>query len=466
VNLLDRVLSRTPTATEAARSDLSFAGYLDLVASAWQQGLLQTTYSTGDKERPPANYPAMIEQVYKANGPIFSLVLARLMVLTEARFLNQEMNDGRPGHLRWAPNLRLLEKPWTNGTTGELLGRMEQDASLAGNFYTAARRGKLRRLRPDQVTIVMGSDEHPDNLDPTDLDAEVIGYLYEPPNGRPVALLPSEVAHYCPIPDPNARFRGMSWVTPVVREVLGDKAANDHKQAFFANAMTPNMAVKFDASVDPDKAELFKKLMEADHQGVANAWKTLFVGGGADVTLLSHTFRDADLRLVQGAGETRMAAAAGVPPVIAGFSEGLGAATYSNYAQARRRFADGTLRPLWRIAAESLATVAPPPSGQRLWYDDSGVAFLREDRGDQVKIDETRAKTIDTLIRAGYKPDSVVDAVESGDFMRLVHTGGIPTTLYPGGKATDDKGGKGPVTEPTADDDPAEPPPADKGDDA
>jgi phage portal protein BeeE len=55
--------------------------------------------------------------------------------------------------------------------------------------------------------------------------------------------------------------------------------------------------------------------------------------------------------VTQGAGETRIAAAAGVPPVIVGLSEGLQAATYSNYSQARRRFADGTMRPLWRNAA-------------------------------------------------------------------------------------------------------------------
>jgi hypothetical protein len=55
-----------------------------------------------------------------------------------------------------------------------------------------------------------------------------------------------------------------------------------------------------------------------------------------------------DFKVTQGHGETRIAAAAGVPPIIVGLSEGLEAATYSNYGQARRRFADVTMRPLWR----------------------------------------------------------------------------------------------------------------------
>jgi phage portal protein BeeE len=135
--------------------------------------------------------------------------------------------------------------------------------------------------------------------------------------------------------------------------------------------------------------------------------------------------KDIDFKNVRGGGETRIAAAAGVPPVIVGLSEGLAAATYSNYGQARRRLADGTAHPLWQNLAGSLENIVkrPPGLGNRLWYDASDVPFLREDEKDAADIQQTRAATINSYITAGYEPDSVVKAVEANDLRLLKHSG-------------------------------------------
>ena len=69
---------------------------------------------------------------------------------------------------------------------------------------------------------------------------------------------------------------------------------------------------------------------------------------------IGQSFEDLEVKATQGAGETRIAACAGVPPVIVGLSEGLSSATYSNYSQARRRLVDGTMRPLWRFFASAM----------------------------------------------------------------------------------------------------------------
>ena len=79
-------------------------------------------------------------------------------------------------------------------------------------------------------------------------DAEVIGYLYHP-GGRnseydPIPFMADEVAHFAPLPDPIARFRGMSWLTPVVREIMADSAATTHKGKFFEQGATSNAIVK------------------------------------------------------------------------------------------------------------------------------------------------------------------------------------------------------------------------------
>ncbi|HEX5592033.1 MAG TPA: phage portal protein [Solirubrobacterales bacterium] len=406
--------------------------------------LFGPTTTLGQKQEEPAStFEGYVQSVYKANGIVFACELARLMLFSEARFQFRRRVLGRPGELFGTDALAPLETPWPNGTTGDLLTRMIQDADLGGNFYGALRkkRGKpirLPRLRPDWVTIILGSDSEPDSdIGFGDVDAEVLGYIYKPggPNSGKSAqnFLAHEVVHFAPVPDPLAAFRGMSWLTPVIREVMGDQAASTHKLKFFEQGATPNMVVSFDASVQRDDFEKWMKLYEQNYGGATNAYKTMYLGAGAKAEAVGADMRNVDFKKVQGAGETRIAAAAGVPPIIAGFSEGLESATYSNYGQARRRFADGTMRPLWRQAAGSLATVIDVPRGAELWYDDRDIPFLQEDRKDEAEIQQKQAQTLKTLVEAGFTPDSAKAAVDADDMGRLEHSGLVSVQLQPPG---------------------------------
>jgi hypothetical protein len=44
-----------------------------------------------------------------------------MALFSEARFQWRKMTNGRPGDLFGSQDLRILEKPWTTGTTGDLL---------------------------------------------------------------------------------------------------------------------------------------------------------------------------------------------------------------------------------------------------------------------------------------------------------------------------------------------------------
>lgn len=403
-------------------------------------------YGTGrpvdGKERPLAlDFEAKIRHAYKSNGPVFALMMVRQMVFAEARFQFRQIRNGRPGDLFGTSALSVLEQPWPGATTGDLLSRLLQNADLEGNGYvTNYNPGRLKMMRPDWVTIITASDEEP-GLPSEALDSHLVGYMYDPPTGgEPWFLLPDQVAHFAPIPDPEFQFRGMSWLTPVIREITGDTAATRHKLKFFENGATPQVIVSLDATVTPDKVRKFQTLMDSQHRGVDTAYKTLYLGGGADVTVVGKDLHQLDFKATQGAGETRLAAAAGVPPVIVGFSEGLAGSSLNagNYASSRRRFADGTMRPLWRNAAGSLAQLVDVPAGAELWYDDRDIAFLREDRRDAAEIQGLQSRTIRTLVDAGYDPASVVAAVEAEDYSLLRHTGLYSVQLQkPGGAAPD-----------------------------
>jgi phage portal protein BeeE len=389
--------------------------------------------SLGEKETIGNDYLGYVRDAYKSNGVVFACILARLLVFSEARFLWRTITDGRPGELFDNAELDLLKEPWPNGTTGELLAHCEQGASLAGNYYGAKIDGRIRNLRPDWVTIVTGSED--DN--PYAVDAKPVLYIYSPPRGDPTLLTPAEVIHYSPIPDPAAQWRGMSWLTPVLNEIKSDSAATKHKQRFFENGAIPGLVVSYDASVSTADFDHFVASFKERHEGVHNAYKTMHLGGGADATVVGANLEQLDFKVTQGAGETRIAAAAGVHPVIVGLSEGLAGSSLNagNFAAARRRFADGTLRPLWRsVSASAQRVLTRPDPTTELWYDDRDIPFLREDAKEEADIDKTQAETIARLTDAGYNPASVVEAVTTGDFTRLVHSGLYSVQLQaPGG---------------------------------
>jgi hypothetical protein len=150
--------------------------------------------------------------------------------------------------------------------------------------------------------------------------------------------------------------------------------------------------------------------------------------GGADVTPITHDFQQLQFSQTVGKGESRIAAAAGIPSSWVGFSEGLqgsGLNSAGVYAAARRRFADGTIRPLWRMASASLAVLVKVPTGAELWYDEAGIAFLREDEQDRAEIMQTTMSSINTAIMAGFEPDAAVEAFRDKDVGLLLgkHTG-------------------------------------------
>lgn len=406
--------------------------------------------SLGVKENIEDDFLSVVQKAYKQSGPVFACILARAMPFSEARFQFQHLENGRPTDL-WGTNaLSLLENPWTNGTTGELLWKMEQFASLAGNFFATPvmgrRTGKtrIRVLRPDWVTIVSGVYDDPE-ASPYDLDAEVLGYIYQPFGTRvpdPVFITPERMIHYSPIPDPEAQWRGMSWITPLVDEIMGDRWAQKHKTKFFENGTVASMAVVYEGTRPPEKIREFRKIFDESYAGADNAYRVIHMGGGADIKALGAGMQHLDFSALSGSAETRIAAAAGVGSIIARFSEGMDGSSLNsgNYNSAKRQYADMTLRPLWRTTSASLSkpAIVVVPGGSRLWYDVRDIEFLKEDRKDAAEILTVNATTMRTLVEAGWKPDDVVKAVSDGNLASLSgkHTGRLSVQLQEPGVVT------------------------------
>lgn len=432
----------------------SFDDYVDLITYMGNNyPFVNNTMSTLSEEQ----IVHTVDQAVKRNGPVFALVMARAQVFSQIRFQWTRFERGEPTDLFGSPELALLERPWPGGTTADLLARMEFHVSRAGNAFVRRGTKRLHLLRPEWTTLLMGSQydaEHPAEAP----DVEIVGYVYKPPNGKMDAFEPHEVAHYAPIPDPDSVFLGMSWITPVLTDVMSDDAALIHKRKFFQNAATPNLAIKFDPTVGIEQVKEFKALLEEEHRGAWNAYKTLYLGGGADPVTVGKDFAQMEFAVTQGKGESRLAAAAGVPPSWVGFSEGLqgSALNAGNFGAARRRFGDGTMQHLWGNVAASLESIIPArgkAQGASLWFSSAAVPFLREDSKDAAEIQGKEASTIAALIRDGFTPESVVDAVQNSDWSRLKHSGLLSVQLQPPLKP-----GEKPATQPSSQQgDPAEP---------
>lgn len=299
-------------------------------------GVRQTLAGNGT-EKAPNNFEGLVTQAYQANGIVFACMLARMMVFSTIRFQWQRILNGKPSDTFGNRDLSIFEEPWPGGTTQDLLTRLIQDADLAGNWYgyaesTLATLGtqdpkrELVRLRPDWVQIVAvprrinaGAKRNLPNPDGGQVGWRKIGYLYTENGGgsqnEAVPFLVDEIAHYAPIPDPLGAFIGMSWLTPVIREIAADQSMTRYKRRFMDNGASPNLVVRHFpgvpgsngnpglAGATEEAVESWIKKFDDKYSGIDRAGRTMHLYPGADVTVVGSNLKEIEFKVVQGAGE-------------------------------------------------------------------------------------------------------------------------------------------------------------------
>jgi phage portal protein BeeE len=419
-------------------SQFSYGGNTYPFGSAVDPRLgLSQTLSGNRAQQFTSDLPGHAAAVVKC-PPAFAAQMVRALVLSQARFTFRGLRSSKtPGKLFGNRDLGVLERPWRNATTGELLARMEWSAGLGGNaFVTNWARDRLRVLRPDWTGILFGSELEPD--DPSHaLDGDVLGYVYC--NGgfhsgnRVRTLTPDQVAHWSPLPDPLNAGLGMSWITPAIREIQGDQLATQHKIKFFENGATPNLVVKGIPAVTREQFTDIVDMLESNHAGVANAYRTLYLTAGADATVVGSDLKQIDFKQTQGAGETRLSVLSRVPAPLLGISEGLAGSSLNagNFGMARRMFADTWVYPSLQDVAAALAPLVKVPDDAELWFDPSDMPILREDAKDAADIEQIKATTIVSYVREGFTPESAIAAVQGQDVKLLKHTGLVSVQLQP-----------------------------------
>jgi phage portal protein BeeE len=443
VSLLERISARTVDRPVESRSsiDAYISEYLlppnvfSYGGTVYPFGLQQTL--GGQKAKEIVGTLPGYASALRGCPPAFAAQMVRATVLSQARFtFRNRATSSTPRRTFGTRDLGLLERPWPNGTSGELIARMEWHAGLAGTAYVARREDRLRVLRPDWVAILYGSHLEPE--DPAHaIDGEIIGFVYcngglYAGNRNPVrTLLPNEATYWSPIPDPEAAGVGMSWITPAVRDIQGDRLATDHKVRFFENGATPNLVVKGIPAATKEQFDDIVEAMESRHTGVRNAYKTLYLTAGADATVVGSHLAQIDFKSTQGAGETRISVLSRVPAPILGIAEGLAGSSLNagNFGQARRAWSDGWILPTLADLCASLAPLVNVPSDAELWFDTTDMAILREDARDAAEIQQVNATTIVNLVNGGFTPESALAAVNGQNMALLKHSGLLSVQL-------------------------------------
>jgi phage portal protein BeeE len=142
--------------------------------------------------------------------------------------------------------------------------------------------------------------------------------------------------------------------------------------------------------------------------GRGNRGKVLFLAGDGAAVEQGVPLADMDWPGISNLSETRVCAAFGVPPIIAGLRAGLENGTYSNFEQANKVFAEGKIAPLWSKLDKTFTRGLLRDEGEsnralRIAHDTREVKALQEDQdkradrgvklfaGGLAELDESRA---------------------------------------------------------------------------
>lgn len=398
----------------------------------WYNGF--STTMQGSVEEAPVGFEGTIHGIHRRSGVVAAAVAARALVISDIHFRFQDIETGE---------LDPDPIPELEGSA-QALHKAEVSASYAGNAYIWVDRagGRLVPLRPDWVRIVAVSEQYPGN--PLQApDARIFMYGYQPsgPDSEPLFLPPEDVIHWAPEPSALSTFIGESWVTSVVREALVDLQTVKHVEQFFEKAATPNTVYSMDKDVDPDSVSMFIEKFRENYEGAVNAFKTMFIGGGASVQVIGSKLSELNMRELQGGFENRVATRSRVPSSVLGIREGnqSGALQATAYAQMRRLWADGWFHPTARGLCQAVGRAIPAPEGKRVWYDAKRTLLLLEDALERAQVMSTQIGSIGAAIQAGFKPEAAVQAVMNDSLFQLAapgaHTQLVSVQLLPPGEA-------------------------------
>ena len=444
MKFLNRLMPPAPVAERHGYGG-GFDNYVKVAGNTYPR----TDFMAGSApDRADGTFVDLVNKIHKQSGVIPAAVYARAALVSQTRFRFAHWSVPVTSVVPSSTSTMDLRALNAVGRS-QLLHRMEQDISYAGNaFLVRGRNGARHRLDPSRVTFVLGSDSTPtwdqDVLASVPYDMTTIGIVYNPNvdargTAERVVFLPGEFAHFMPEPDPIASWRGESWVASLTAEAALEGQIVNHQSKFFTRGTVPSLVFLTDGMDDEQLSDASQRAGEV-FGGTENAFKNMFLSGVTDVRNVSADFSSIGFDSLHGSIEVAVSMRSRIPAAILGTRDSLAGSSLNagNFNSARRLLTDGFLNPHTWALCDALTPLATPPSaGVTLAPDLSGVMFLQEDAADAAAILQVQMATIGSAVTSGYDPTDAVGKVVAGDLTGLKHTGLASVQLQPLGEGLD-----------------------------
>jgi hypothetical protein len=364
-----------------------------------------------------------------SNGVVYGIFRARADLFSQARFVWKRYGAGpKPMAADVTTNtaLRPLDNP------ASILEWCEIDVATAGNSYWVLDGAVLRRLppsgcrsfsaRPRGRRPAVGVGRPPGRR-----DLQAARPARRP---RPKRFCGPRSRTTAPERDPDARFRGMSWLRPAMEDVVSDNGAPVPHQVLGEPRHSPSVI-----TFDPTRTS---KRSESSRRNCSSRSIRAWTGRSAPRSWVAAPTSRSSARASRTRRREHPQAGA------------------LRHRPGRRDAADGgrvdggellehqgrqpvDLGPKAALPVDEGRGGVPSdrsrPQGFELWYDVTGVAALQADALMRPRCRRSRRRRCARWWTAGLCLRSVMAAVTSGDMTKLVHSGNLSVQLLPAGQA-------------------------------
>lgn len=260
--------------------------------------------------------------------------------------------DGQPGErLPWQhPLSALIRNPNQLLTEYEFHELVTLQLAMVGRSHWWIERNNVGQpiglwpLRPDRIGPIYGNASIG--------EPPVVGWSYLVPGTThyiPIAYSEVMTFHF---PDPGGESGGLGEgfgpLQALATEIGADNEATRYVGTLLANYATPGVVLTVKDRI-PNEAEarLIKQNFVQDFGGNRKGLPAL-LDEGATVTALGFNLTELEFPQLRNISESRIAAAMGVPAILAGLYVGLNSGIRATIAEQREYFAETTLANYWR----------------------------------------------------------------------------------------------------------------------
>ena len=281
------------------------------------------------------------------------------------------------------PLLDLLSKANNFTTKFDLFWLTQQYLELAGEApWFVVKKGEipveLYLLRPDQITVKAGTGEN-----------FIDGYTFRNDRGKEIPIASDEMI-FLKYPSTTNQFRGTGTLSAAARVVDIEQYSEEYNKNYFYNSATPSMYFKTEQKLNDSVRNRFKKQIEQNYKGVANAHKFLILEAGLDAKPLTLSQKDMDFINQLNWTRDKILGIFRVPRTALGITDDVNRA---NAEATDYVFAKRTVQPKLARLVQQLNEFLIPmfPDGDSLWLDFEDP--IPEDTEKKVKYYETGLKS-------------------------------------------------------------------------